>query len=140
MAAENHKRQGMKKLLAVLALMVPAGGLLHANDAPEPTTNTQTQAQARQFGIFLGGTASQYDLCVKKGFLPKDNQSAEDIARAFLEKTWTTNQSTDEAMFVQDGWNTMKKEISENESFYTQQRCASVGKQWAKLLVVMRKK
>ena len=140
MAAENHKRQGMKKLLAVLALMVPAGGLLHANDAPEPTTNTQTQAQARQFGIFLGGTASQYDLCVKKGFLPKDNQSAEDIARAFLEKTWTTNQSTDEAMFVQDGWNTMKKEISENESFYTQQRCVSVGKQWAKLLVVMRKK
>ena len=140
MAAENHKRQGMKKLLAVLALMVPAGGLLHANDAPEPTTNTQTQAQARQFGIFLGGTASQYDLCVKKGFLPKDNQSAEDIARAFLEKTWTTNQSTDEAMFVQDGWNTMKKEISENESFYTQQRCVSVGKQWAKLLVVIRKK
>jgi len=140
MATENHQWQGIKKLLAIFALMVPAGGLVHAYDAPEPTTNTQTQAQARQFGIFLGGTASQYDLCVKKGFLPKDNQSAEDIAKAFLEKTWTTNQSTDEAVFVQDGWNTMKKEISENESFYTQQRCASVGKQWAKLLVVMRKK
>ena len=140
MATENHQWQGMKKRLAVFALMVPAGGLVHGYDAPEPTTNTQTQAQARQFGIFLGGTASQYDLCVKKGFLPKDNQSAEDIAKAFLEKTWTTNQSTDESVFVQDGWNTMKKEISENESFYTQQRCASVGKQWAKLLVVMRKK
>jgi len=34
----------------------------------------------------------------------------------------------------------MKKEISENESFYTQERCASVGKQWTKMLVVMRKK
>jgi hypothetical protein len=138
MATESHKGQGMKKLLALFVLAVPAGGLVHANDAP--TTNTSNQAQARQFGIFLGGTASQYDLCVKKGFLPKDNQSAEDIARSFLEKTWATNQSTDESVYVQDGWNMMKKEISDNESFYTQQRCASVGKQWAKLLVVMRKK
>ncbi|HEX3915483.1 MAG TPA: hypothetical protein VHW71_18435 [Steroidobacteraceae bacterium] len=130
----------MKKLLAVFALTVPAGGLVHANDAPEQTTNTQAQAQARQFGIFFGGTASQYDLCVKKGFLPKGNQSAEQIAKSFLEKTWATNQDTGEAVYVQDGWNKMKKEISENESFYTQERCASVGKQWTKLLEVIRKK
>ena len=38
MATENYKWHGMKKLLAVLALMVPAGGLVHANDPPEPTT------------------------------------------------------------------------------------------------------
>jgi opacity protein-like surface antigen len=129
----------MKKLLAVFALMVSAGGPVHANDAPEPTTNTPAQAQARQFGIFFGGTASQYDLCVKKGFLPKGNQSAEEVAKSFLEKTWTT-QGTDQSVYVQDGWNMMKKEISENESFYTQERCASVGKQWTKLLMVMRKK
>jgi opacity protein-like surface antigen len=129
----------MKKLLAAFALMVPAGGLVHANDAPEPTTNTPAQAQARQFGIYFGGTASQYDLCVKKSFLPKGNQSAEEIAKAFLEKTWTTNQGTDQSVYVQDGWNMMKKEISENESFYTQERCAAVGKQWTKLLAVMRK-
>ena len=140
MATENYKWHGMKKLFAVLALMVPAGGLVHANDAPEPTTNTPAQAQARQFGIFFGGTASQYDLCVKKGFLPKGNQSAEEIAKSFLEKTWTTNQGTDQSVYVQDGWNKMKKEISENESFYTQERCAPVGKQWTKLLEVMRKK
>ena len=130
----------MKKLLAVLALMVPAGGLVHANDAPEPTTKTSAQAQARQFGIFFGGTASQYDLCVRKGFLPKGNQSAEEIAKSFMEKTWTMNQGTDQAAYVQDGWNMIKKEISENESFYTQERCASVGKQWTKLLMEMRKK
>ena len=140
MATENYKLHGMKKLLAVLALMVPAGGLVQANDAPEPTTNTPAQAQARQFGIFFGGTASQYDLCVKKGFLPKGNQSAEEIAKSFLEKTWATNQGTDQSVYVQDGWNKMKKEISENESFYTQEMCAPVGKQWAKLLEVMRKK
>ena len=128
----------MKELVAVFALMVSPCALVHAND-PQPTTNTQVQAQARQFGIFLGGTASQYDLCVKKGFLPKGNQSAEEIAKAFLEKTWTTN-GADQSVYVQDGWNTMKKEITENESFYTQARCAAVGKQWTKLLDVMRKK
>ena len=139
MATDKCKWDGMKKL-AFFALMVPAGGLVHANDAPGPTTNTSAQAQARQFGIFFGGTASQYDLCVKKGFLPKGNQSAEEIAKSFLEKTWATHQGTDEAVYVQDGWNRMKKEISENESFYTQERCASVGKQWTKLLMEMRKK
>jgi hypothetical protein len=139
MATENHNWQ-VKKLLAVLTLLAPVGGLVHANDAPEPTTNTPAQAQARQFGIYFGGTASQYDLCVKKGFLPKGNQSAEDIAKSFLEKTWTTNQGTDQSVYVQDGWDRMKKEISENDSFYTQERCASVGKQWTKLLVAMQKK
>jgi hypothetical protein len=126
--------------LAFYALMVPAGGLVHANDASEPTTNTSAQAQARQFGMFFGGTASQYDLCVKKGFLPKGDQSAEEIAKSFIEKTWTTNRGADQSAYVQDGWNMMKKEISENESFYTQEKCASVGKQWTKLLAEMRKK
>jgi hypothetical protein len=140
MATEKYKWPGMKKLLAALVLLMPASGLVRANDAPEPTTNTPAQAQARQFGIYFGGTASQYDLCVKKGFLPKGNQSAEEIAKSFLEKTWATHQGTDEAVYVQDGWNRMKKEISENESFYTQERCASVGKQWTKLLMEMRKK
>jgi len=131
---------GMKKWFAVCALMALAGALVHANDAPEPTTNTPSQAQARQFGIYFGGTASQFDLCVKKGFLPKGNQNAEEIAKSFLEKTWAANQGADQSAYVQDGWNMMKKQISENESFYTQERCASVGKQWAKLLEVMRKK
>jgi hypothetical protein len=130
----------IKKLLAVFMFLIPAGGLVHANDAPEPTTNTQAQAQARQFGIFFGGTASQYDLCVQKGFLPKGNQSAEEIAKTFLEKTWAANPAADQSVYVMDGWNKMKKEISDNESFYTQQRCAAVGKQWQKLLEGMRKR
>jgi hypothetical protein len=140
MATELCKRHGMKQLLVVFGLMVPACGLVHADDTPEPTTKTSAQAQARQFGIFFGGTASQYDLCVRKGFLPKGNQSAEEIARSFIEKSWTTNQGADQSMYVQDGWNMMKKEISENESFYTQEKCTAVGKQWTKLLEVMRKK
>ena len=139
MATENCKWGGMKKL-AFFTLMVPAGGLVHADDPPEPTTNTAAQAQARQFGMFFGGTASQYDLCVKKGFLPRGDQSAEEIAKSFMEKTWATNPGADQSAYVQDGWNMMKKEISENESFYTQEKCASVGKQWTKMLAVMQKK
>jgi hypothetical protein len=140
MTTENRKWSGMNKLFAVFALMVPVGGLVHADDAPGPNTNTVEQAQARQFGIFFGGTASQYDLCVKKGFLPKGDQSAEAIAKSFMEKTWTTNQGADQSAYVLDGWNMMKKEISENESFYTQEKCASAGKQWTKMLTAMRKK
>ena len=140
MRIENYKWRWMKKFLALFAFMATAGGAGRASDAPEPTTNTQAQAQARQFGIFLGGTASQYDLCVKKGFLPKGDRSAEEIAKSFMEKTWAMNQGADQSVYVQDGWNTMKKEISENESFYTKEQCASVGKQWTKLLVVMGKK
>jgi hypothetical protein len=140
MRAENHRLRGLKRAIAVFALVAPAAGLVHAGDTPEPTTNTQAQAQARQFGIFFGGTASQYDLCVKKGFLPKGNQSAEEIAKAFLEKTWAANPGTGQSVYVQDGWDKMKKEISENEAFYTQEKCTSVGKQWTKLLEVIRKK
>lgn len=140
MTNTKRKKRGVRKLLAVFALMLPAAALVHAGDEPQPTTNTPVQARARQFGIFFGGTASQYDLCVKKGFLTKGNQSAEEIAKAFLEKTYSANQGTDQYVYVQDGWNTMKKEVSENEAFYTQARCASVGKQWAKLLETMRKK
>jgi hypothetical protein len=140
MATENRKWSGVNRLLAILALLVPPGVSVHAGEAPGPTTNTSEQAQARQFGIYFGGTASQYDLCVKKGFLSKGEQSAEEIAKAFMEKTWTTNQGTDQSAYVQDGWNMMKKEISENEAFYTQEKCASVGKQWMKMLAAMRKK
>lgn len=129
-----------KKLLAVFAFTVLAQGSVRANDAPEPTTSTSAQAEARQFGILFGGTASQYDLCVKKGFLPKGDQTAEEIAKSYLEITSRTHLAADQSVFVQDGWNMIKKEISENESFYTQARCASVGKEWTKLLAVMRKK
>jgi hypothetical protein len=129
----------MRQLMVVFGLMV-ATAVVHASDGPATDTSTPEQAQARQFGIFFGGTASQYDLCVGKGFLPKGDQSAEATAKAFLDKTWTADRSVDQSAYVLDGWNTMKKEISENQAFYTKDKCASVGKQWGKLLVEMRKK
>jgi hypothetical protein len=52
----------------------------------------------------------------------------------------TSNTGPDQAAYIQEGWDMMKKEISENESFYTQDKCVGVGKEWAKILATVRKK
>jgi hypothetical protein len=130
----------MKQMLLILALVLLSGGRVLADDAPVSATSTSEQGEARQLGVFLGGTASQYDLCVRKGFLPKGSQSAEETAKSLLEKTHISSKGMDLSAYVQDGWDMMKKEISANESFFTQEKCASVGKEWSKLLVAMRNK
>jgi hypothetical protein len=127
----------MKKLLS-LGLII-WGSAANAQNAPATATATQDQGQARQFGILVGGTATQYDLCVKKGFLAKSDQSAEETAKAIFEKM-RANGGPDQSAHVQEGWDMMKKQISEHESFYTQEKCAGVGKEWAKIMATIRKK
>ena len=124
----------MKKLLSLGLIMW--GGAAHAQNAP---TATPTQGEARQLGILVGGTATQYDLCVKKGFLAKSNQSAEETAKSILEKL-RANSGPDQSVYVQEGWDMMKKEIAAHESFYTQEKCVGTGKEWAKITAAMRKK
>jgi hypothetical protein len=130
----------MNRILLAVGFTAVIGSAAYADETQAPTTLSNEQAQARQLGIYFGGTASQRDLCVKKGFLPKGDQSAEDIAKSVLEKVRTLSKGADQSAYVQDGWNMMKKEISEHESFYTQEKCSSVGKQWAKMLATMAKK
>src|SRR5271165_1069488 len=96
-------------------------------------TSSSEQAQARQLGIFVGGTATQYDLCVKKGFLAKGDQSAEESAKAIFDKMRTSSVGPDHSAYVHDGWEMMKKEISEHESFFTKEKCSWVGKEWTKI-------
>ena len=129
----------MRRTIIVFALAGLTGEAAYTDEAPMSATLTAAQAQARQLGIFFGGTATGFDLCVKKGFLPKGDRSAEETARSLLEKMRATNQGADESAYVQDGWDMMKKEISENESFYTQEKCSFVGKEWAKILATMKK-
>jgi hypothetical protein len=128
----------MKKLLS-LGLII-WGSAANAQNAPATATPTQDQGQARQFGILVGGTATQYDLCVKKGFLARSDQSAEETAKSIFEKMRTSNNGPDQSAYMQEGWDMMKKEITEHESFYTQEKCAGVGKEWAKIMATMRKK
>ena len=125
----------MKKLLGLGLILW--GSAANAQNAP--ATASQAQGEARQLGILVGGTATQYDLCVKEGFLPRSDPSAEESAKSFFEKM-RANGGPDQSAYVQEGWDMMKKEISAHESFYTQEKCAGVGKEWAKIMVTMRKK
>jgi hypothetical protein len=127
----------MKTLLG-LGLII-WGSAATAQDAPLTSTATQAQGQARQLGILVGGTATQYDLCVKKGFLAKSDESAEDAVRSTFEKMRASG-APDQSAYVQEGWDMIKKEISAHESFYTQEKCTGVGKEWAKIKATMRKK
>jgi hypothetical protein len=135
MRGTQAESESMKKLLS-LGLII-WGSAANAQNAP--ATATQDQGQARQFGILVGGTATQYDLCVKKGFLAKSDQSAEETAKSMFDKM-RTNGGPDQSAYVQEGWDMMKKQISEHESFYTQEKCAGVGKEWAKIMATLRKK
>lgn len=130
----------MNRILLVAGLATAIGSAAYADDAQGPATLSNEQAQARQLGIYFGGTASQRDLCVKKGFLAKGDQSAEEIAKSVLEKVRALSKGPDQSAYMQDGWDMMKKEISEHESFYTKEKCASVGKEWAKMLATMANK
>jgi hypothetical protein len=127
----------MNKRLLSLGLIIWGSAALADNP---PKTVTQSQGEARQFGILLGGTASQYDLCTKKGFLPKGNQTAEEIAKSLLEKMRASDKTPDQSAYIQEGWDMMKKEITEHESFYTQEKCSGVGKEWTKIMATMRPK
>jgi hypothetical protein len=115
-------------------------GAAHADDPSTTAPLTAEQAQARQFGMLLGGTATQYDVCAAKGFLPKGPQSAEDTAKAYFEKMKTTKLGPGDAAYVQEGWTMMKKEVTEHEAFFTQDKCVSVGKEWAKIIATINKK
>jgi len=127
----------MKKLLGLGLIMW--GSAANAQNVPAPATPTQDQGEARQFGILVGGTATHYDLCVKKGFIAKNDQSAEEIAKSIFEKM-RANGGPDQSVYAQEGWDMIKKEISAHESFYTQEKCAGVGKEWARIMATMRKK
>jgi hypothetical protein len=130
----------MNLTLPALAFIAIAATSAYADENAGPATLTPAQAQARQFGMFLGGTATQYDLCVKKGFLPAGNPSAEDSAKSMFEKVRASASGPDQSAFVQDGWDTIKKEILGNEAFFTQQKCTAVGKEWAKIVATMHAK
>jgi hypothetical protein len=115
----------MKQTWLVLALIASLGTAAHADEVPTSAALSTQQGQARQFGIFYGGTASQYDLC----------------AKSMLEKVMrASNIGPDLSAYVQDGWDTMKREVSQHESFYTQEKCSGVGKEWAKMIAAMRSK
>jgi hypothetical protein len=130
----------MKHLYLAFGLLALISARAFADDPPVSAAVSSAQAQARQFGMFLGGTATQYDLCAKKGFLAKSDPSAEEMAGSYIEKMRATVKGPDEFAYVQEGWETIKREVSQHEAFFTQEKCSGVGKEWTKILVKMRSK
>jgi hypothetical protein len=130
----------MKYLYLAFGLFALTVSHAFADDPPVSAAVSTAQGQARQFGMFLGGTATQYDLCVSKGFLAKGDQSAEVLARAYIENIRATNKGPDEFAFVQDGWDTIKREVLQHEAFFTPDKCAGVGREWSKMLAKIRSK
>ena len=43
----------------------------------------------------------------------------------------------DQSVFVQEGWDAIKLEIAKHESEYTQEKCAWVATEWAKMVATM---
>jgi hypothetical protein len=124
------------RVAIVLGLTVLTGGAAYA-DVPASAAPSTEQAQARQFGIYFGGMSSQYDLCVKKGLLPKGDQSAEAQAKSILAKMRQLSKEADQSAFVQEGWDAIKQEIAKHESEYTQDKCSSVAKEWGKMVATL---
>ena len=127
----------MKLAVFILLLVDVTDAAAYADDAPTSNSSSIEQAQARQFGIYFGGMASQYDLCVKKGLLAKGDQSAEEVAKWILEKMRQFNKGTDQSAFVQEGWDAIKQEIAKHESEYTPEKCSWVAKEWGKMVATM---
>jgi hypothetical protein len=112
----------------------------HSEDAPVATAAATEQAQAIQFGIFFGGMTSQYDLCVKKGYLPKESQSAAVVANGVLDKMQEFNHWTDQRSYVRKGWEIMRQQIAQHYADDTRAKCSSVATEWKKMEATMRVK
>jgi hypothetical protein len=96
-----------------------------------------------QYGAFVGGTASQYDLCASKGHLPKGQSPkrhapkiapAEPIARKILGELKQPNGGADFSSFAFEGWDMAKRDLALHAAEYTREKCASVAAAWAALL------
>jgi hypothetical protein len=127
----------MKLVTIMLGFVVLVSGAASAGDVPAAAAARTEQAQARQFGIYFGGMASQFDLCVKRGFLAKGDQSAEAAAKSILAKMRQLSKEADQSAYVQEGWDAIKREIAKHESEYTQEKCSSVAKEWEKMVATM---
>jgi len=129
---------GIRVLFAVLLACASFVCAAYGDDASTAQALAQNHADAREFGIFFGGMATQYDLCVKKGFLPKRKQSAEATAKSILEKMRESTPGPDQSAYVQEGWDLVKREVAKHSSDYTREKCTSwVGAEWEKMLATM---
>jgi opacity protein-like surface antigen len=105
--------------------------------APTPRAHT---TRATQYGAYVGGTASQYDLCVSKGHLPRGNTPAERIARMLLDRLHQPNPAADMAPYAYQGWDLAKQDLARHAAEYDKEKCVRVSAQWTTLLAASQSK
>lgn len=108
-----------------------------ADVVPEGHPPEVQAVQAKQFGMFLGAAASQYDLCVAKGFAPKSTPSAEEMAESFLKVVEQRTQDPESATKAREGWQLAKQDLAKRAADYDQGRCNKVVVTWKRLLPIV---
>ena len=98
----------------------------------------QPHAQAMQLGFFLGGSATQYDLCVAKGYIQPGPQKAEDEVVSYLKASEQFVHDQEGISYVQKGWDIAKQKINEQSPQYWESNCDSIGKQWNKYVTMLK--
>jgi hypothetical protein len=91
-----------------------------------------------EFGIFFGGTATQYDVCVDRDLLPKGKRSAKDEADSILAMMEQHNHDPEGTVNARKGWELAKQQMDQHRVDFTQERCNAVAAQWRKFLTMMR--
>ena len=99
--------------------------------------NTSDPAQAREFGIFFGSAASQFDLCVQRGYIASGPRSAENTANSVLETMQQFNNDPEGIRNAREGWLSVKQSISAHPPELSQAYCDAVAQQWAKYAAMM---
>ena len=100
----------------------------------------QQQIQAMIFGMYLGGAASQFDMCVEKGYLPSPERSAESQANSFIAASEQAMHSQAMTPFVRKGWDKVKQKIHEPDFELTKEKCDFIGTQWQKNVTMLKLK
>jgi hypothetical protein len=96
---------------------------------------------ATESGLFIGATATQFDGCVRQGFLSANDKSAEaefDMALSSADKIMPTDQvpqrKIDETkklmQWMREGWEGFKQQAAKSPISYTSERCQGIGQQW----------
>ena len=103
------------------------------------TSQTERQqVQAMEIGLFFGGSASQYDECVNRGFIPPGPQKAEDQANVFIKASEQFTRDKEGFEFVQKGWDIAKQKLHEQSSEYWKNNCDAIAKQWNKYVEMLK--
>lgn len=129
----------LQPITPLLAFLLTATAVWAADFSVAPMPRAHT-TRATQYGAYVGGTASEYDLCVAKGHLPRGNTPAERIARMLLDKLHQPDPAADMAPYAYRGWELAKQDLARHAAEYDRAKCVRVSAEWTTLLAGVRSK